>query len=403
MQNKITQQALQIGYKICKSALWQEDKCTWVSKNYAGSHSEVSFAPMEADFYKGLSGTAFFLAALYAHSPRPLFKKTAIAAMQQALIVQSAIEIQHTFSFFRGLSGLLFTLLKIQEFCDTDCFAQDIKKLTKTLAAAKIEQSSIDVIEGLGSGLPALISIQKITKSKSLKNKIREAGERLVCIAEQGLGGVSWNTSASDSDHNLTGFSHGTAGIAAALFKLSSWSKEKQFATTAMQALDYENQYLNNQEQGLTSGKVILSSPQIPVHYDWAHGYAGMAQARLRAYENMPSKKLKQQAIVALERSFSHYSQVDLGAFDISITNGMWGVTDALLDAARILKEEIYYEKATILFQSAISTFEKDGNHWGGNQTMTEEVPDFMISLSGIGYSILRFVDSEKYPSVLCL
>src|SRR5581483_12265756 len=65
-------------------------------------------------------------------------------------------------------------------------------------------------------------------------------GEHLLRRADRSPEGWSWDTMGIPGQKNLTGHSHGTAGIACALLELHRATGEERFRAAALEALRYE-------------------------------------------------------------------------------------------------------------------------------------------------------------------
>ena len=113
---------------------------------------------------------------------------------------------------------------------------------------------------------------------------------RLEQTAQRSDDGYSWRTIESATPHqrNLTGFSHGTAGIAWAMFELAQITGERNFRNTATQALSYERCHFVKDQGNWPDFREndtprATDTPNCGVA--WCHGAPGIGLSRLRVFE----------------------------------------------------------------------------------------------------------------------
>jgi lantibiotic modifying enzyme len=69
-------------------------------------------------------------------------------------------------------------------------------------------------------------------------------GDDLIEMAETARGGYSWPTGGAGRRRNLTGFSHGAAGVGHALLELFQVTGASKYQDAARQAFDYERRWV---------------------------------------------------------------------------------------------------------------------------------------------------------------
>src|SRR5713226_1101979 len=117
-------------------------------------------------------------------------------------------------------------------------------------------------------------------------------GKQLLRTAVHGDFGWSWDTLPTPVQRHLTGFGHGTAGIAWALAELSHATGDPQFREGVEQSLQYERHWFNRQLDNWPDfrdpaalpgyGGQDVHEPQYGLA--WCHGAPGIGLGRVRTY-----------------------------------------------------------------------------------------------------------------------
>src|SRR5712672_636734 len=95
---------------------------------------------------------------------------------------------------------------------------------------------------------------------------------------------MSWHT-LGDKRANLTGFAHGTAGIAHALLLLDALKPDPELRKAAAGAFAYEAAAFDATQANWPDYRLLPGQPPGPVGYPvaWCHGAAGIVGSRLFA------------------------------------------------------------------------------------------------------------------------
>src|ERR671915_222589 len=88
--------------------------------------------------------------------------------------------------------------------------------------------------------------------------------------------GIGWNNEGAIT-RPLTGFSHGTAGIAWALLELAALTGEEHFRKAALDAIAYERDLFSPEAGNWPH----LGDDNNPFWVTWCHGAPGIGLARL--------------------------------------------------------------------------------------------------------------------------
>jgi lantibiotic modifying enzyme len=112
--------------------------------------------------------------------------------------------------------------------------------------AAGESHGEFDLISGYAGAIAALVVLRDVLDDASLLNFAARLGEEMLKTADENGAGYSWKSVALPRQRNLTGFSHGTAGVDYALLELFR-------ATGASESAGAQNRPSNTSATGLTA------------------------------------------------------------------------------------------------------------------------------------------------------
>lgn len=130
----------------------------------------------------------------------------------------------------------------------------------------------------------------------------------------------------------------------------------------------------------------------------WCHGAPGIILSRLKCFENTNDIEMRSIIKADIQGSLVNLTRYELINEKDCLCHGFWGNIDILVSLgvydAGILKLAKQYANKHIqsILQNGFD-FANDNN---------EEVYNFMLGISGVGYALLRLIDIDM-PSVLAL
>ncbi len=388
--SQLIQIADDIGRRLYRDAIWHQGRCNWMSIEYhfKGKTINRRHQPMEEDLYKGLSGVALFLGALYHATGEDIFRRAAVGACRQAVRLHERPPGEYRWSFFRGSPGLAWALCQAGAFTREPELQEAARQAVERLLEDNPPQDKADVIDGLAGGIPALIALDRKLEFPALRSRIIGLGEGLLERAVTSPRGIYWAN--GQEGQPMPGFSHGASGMAWCMLELHRYTGSEKYRQAALATLSFEDQ--------------LVVKPEKERHFiksDWAHGAAGLGLARLNAYVQGGGDPLLESTRRYIEESRQGFAQQR--QMEVSACNGVWGLTTLLLAAADELGDPSFKAQALEITEEAVRQYEERGACWWDGNPARGEAPDFMICLSGIGYSLLRLADSRAYPSVLAV
>ena len=411
MTNPFLDTAWRIGAQLCREAIWDGDRCNWLgdSMELAFNQWQVVHRSFGPDLYNGTAGIALFLARLHRYRPDPLLETTARAAVRQALSRTDDIPKENRPTFYGGWLGIAWALRQLAELMPEPAWAAESDRLIDSQLGAELDPYQIDVIGGIAGSLLVLLAIWRRTHRDALLQEATRLGERLLARANLSEGTMSWTTMHPESGfqhRDLTGFSHGTAGVALALLELAAVTQRPEFRDAAYAGFRYERRWYSPQHQNWPDFRNDPRAPQ-PASAEpsysmaWCHGAPGIGLSRLRAYELTNDQEILLEADAAIQGTYRPAS-VPNNADNYSLCHGLGGNAEIFIHAARLLKNPQYKAIADYIGQRAMQTAGAS-EPWPCGVAGGGESPGLMMGLAGIGYFYLRLHDPDGVPSVLMI
>jgi lantibiotic modifying enzyme len=106
----------------------------------------------------------------------------------------------------------------------------------------------MDVISGNAGAIPALLEMYDLFHENRILELALSLGDELLSSSVKEQVGLSWDSRVNGIDsikQNLTGFSHGAAGIGYSLLELFLETDRQEYCEAAKQAFAYENSWFN--------------------------------------------------------------------------------------------------------------------------------------------------------------
>jgi type 2 lantibiotic biosynthesis protein LanM len=400
--------AQSIGARLCRDAIWSGGRCNWIGASMEGIGAwtvvQKSFGP---DLYSGTSGIGILLAELAAINGERIFRKTAEAAAEQALSRVADIPPQFRMGFYSGHAGIAYALVRIGERLGNESLVQKGLALMEGLEGLNVQEQGIDVVGGIAGVIPPLLLMNSKTGRQGLLDLAVRCAERLDKIANRSDDGWSWKTiDIPGQERDLTGFSHGTAGIAWALLELSRVTGERHHRDVAEQAFRYERHWFSPEHEnwpdfrgGMPQPGQVNSGPTYAVA--WCHGAPGIGLSRLRAFELTGDAACEQEAHAATRTTIRYLQMPQTVQSGYSLCHGSAGNAEFLLESGRVLKNSEYRQAAEQIGKQGIAWFESAGGPWPCGVLGGGETPNLLLGTAGIGMFYLRLDDPARVRSVL--
>lgn len=379
--------ATRIGHELVRKAIWHRGACNWIGDLTGLRHS---FGALGPELYSGTSGIGWFLAELFRATGSEEFRHTAEGALRQACGAATGLGK----GLYAGLTGIAYAAWRSSFLLDRPALRRQAGRvLIRLKGMATTDPVAADVISGEAGAILALLMLGD-DSSRLLAERY---GRVLIKSAERSRGGWSWQTINPPGYPHLTGFSHGTAGIASAFLSLYARTGRSEFRTAAEGALNYERACFNEVEGNWPDFRGVRSrSHTSPCASAWCHGAPGIALSRTLAAGLLDSKDEREAELaVALEATRAALKERLMPDSDFSLCHGLAGNADIL----RLVGQESDRE---LVLEVGLFGLEHYGSGSWPRGATTESLPGLMTGMAGIGHFYLRFYDSH-IPSPLWL
>jgi lantibiotic biosynthesis protein len=406
-EERYLEAALRLGRDIAAAAIWSDGRCTWVGAMPEEGPEEsvrlayVSFGP---DLYAGTAGVGLVLAELFdaGGGTEPELRRVALGALGHALSRAKEISGPGRLGAYAGQLGIALAAARAGRVLDEPELAARAAGLVVGLDYAT-EPLQHDLLGGRAGGILALLALHELAVEGATPERAVPLGDELIAAAERDRTGWSWPSLAAPGDRNLTGLSHGAAGIGLALLELERAGGGARFGSAAEGAFAYERSLYDPRARNwpdlrelARDGRPADAAP--PCATLWCHGAPGIALSRLRACELGDSDGCEDEARRALATTAEslHHQQ---GAGNYSLCHGLAGNAEVLAEGAGLLGGD-----AAIVREVADAGIEhhlEAGTRWplGVHDGHSDCL---MLGRAGTAYWYLRLHDPRR-PSLLLL
>ena len=386
-----------IGMQLCRDAVWSDGACNWLGDAMEPLFGEWrvvhrSFGP---DLYSGTSGIAMFLARLSRYGDEPLLRTTARGAMRQALAQRDEVPEEQRYSLYSGWLGMAWAMLDAAEMLDDRALAAEALNMVDALRGRELPATALDIIGGAAGAITGLVALARRTGRAALVDEAVRLARFLIASANRDGDTWSWTTMPPMGDEpqrDLTGYSHGTAGIALALLELHALTGDASLREAAQGAIAYERRWFDEQQKNWPDFRSASGCGMA-----WCHGAPGIGLSRLRAAQLTGDATMRAEAETALQTTYGalvHPSPYD----NFSLCHGLAGNAELFLGSG----EPRHRAVAENVGRMAVQAIAAPRQPWPCGVNGGGETPGLMLGLAGIGWFYLRLHD-PAVPSVLLL
>ncbi len=362
------------------------------------------------DLYGGTSGIALFLAHLYYLTGDSRYREHAEGGANQAFSQAERIPSHSIFGFYGGLVGIIFALAEVGRILESARLVRRSSRLLESLDDGLERAHWLDMVSGNAGAIPVLIRLAERFPGLRIMNLARRLGAELVEKAVKEETGWSWGNEQITprmQGRNLTGYSHGAAGIGYGLLQLFRNTREERFLQGAEEAFRYENNWYDPMHNNWPDFREDRSSiEEGPDTYSypvaWCHGASGIGLSRLRAYDVLGDEVYLRDSLNSLARTTDAIRNSMKDPDDLSLCHGTFGRCELLILASETLNDRQYLELARVAAEKAIDMFEGADAAWPCG-IEEGETPGLMLGLAGLGYFFLRLHNTRLVRSILAI
>jgi len=394
--------------------LWQaairdrKGRPEWLGMDLNASGESFHFGLIGHSLYSGSSGIALLFARLaMVGEPAVAERWRARAWLCFATLVE-LVERNSNDQLFRlmrdlpyGIAGSGGILLSLQLLLGAGVAeAADLAALliAQLRPERLLADQGIDVIAGI-SGLIGPLLLAGTPRALELATL---CGERLLALQDASGGWSSDAASASQNRPPLTGFSHGAAGMAAALARLAQASGEERFAEAARRAVAYERSVFVP-ERGNWPDFRAFSEPEAFM-LSWCHGAPGILLSR-RTIEaaGLADDATDQELAVARQSTLDALDHFKQGkGFAAHLCCGGLGLTSLLrIDAhagALSVAPRVLVAETNLIAEAQAN----DGYIYFNVESGSLNLPGLLTGKAGVALALLEAAEGQQWmPAVL--
>ncbi|MDC0672149.1 type 2 lanthipeptide synthetase LanM family protein [Nannocystis radixulma] len=348
---------------------------------------------VRCDLYSGNAGIALFLA----HAGRVIDQPDLHALAREALtpvlhMSRNAVFMPSPIGLFEGPGGLVYALAHLAALWDEPDLAAEARGLTARLLPLVKTTNSSDVIGGLAGLMAAMRALDVVDRSGLAVEVAATAADRLAEIAVESGECVYW----PGEDGNLTGISHGAAGIAMELAWVGHRTRAERHRVLARRALAFERAHFQIDEAGEENWADNRAGAVSPGRY-WCSGAPGIGQARLACLQWLPEDahiRVELDAAVRTTRQFAGRLGSDC------LCHGNVGNLLFLQDVARA-RGDVELEREARRVAASLAAAMGAGARWRWGTPGVLQTPGLMLGLAGIGLAYLRLSGLDRVPNPL--
>jgi type 2 lantibiotic biosynthesis protein LanM len=378
---------------------------TWIGLHYQDTLKAFQQEFVGFNLYQGACGITLFLAALQKVTGENTFGDLIISTLQplcqnlkdaSSLPAEGIWEIGGT----SGLGSYMYALSRIGLWCDLPELLGAAWHASLLLTEQRVQaDQAFDVIGGSAGALLGLLSLYKHMQKDELLQRAWWCGQHLLAQRVSTTSGRrAWPAFQS---HPLTGLSHGAAGIAYALLRLTEETGEQIWKDAAEEALSFE-QSLFRQEEG-NWPDLREQSKETDVHafhtapVAWCHGATGIGLARLGGLAVLDTPQIRADLDAALQTT----QRTGLQEVD-SLCCGNGGRIELLVAASQRLQQPHLLDVARQWSSVLVRRSEQHGGFRLLSRLPRQAYnPGLFQGTAGIGYELLRVAFPGQVPSVL--
>lgn len=366
-----------------------DDHPFWVVREYMVEG--IYFPRVPDNFYSGRPGIATFAAALGEVLDEDRYRDYArdVVAMSYEEVEEIDLLDDMKLGLGLGYGGLVYGLVKLWELLDDDRYLDGARRAALRISKEILETDEhLDPHRGTSGLIIALVVLYEVTGDDEVRDRAVLAGDHLLEHRTGSTGLDLWRRSREGGE--TAPVNHGGDGLPYALFELADVTGADRFREAAAESLEYD---LAHQDR--PPWPDVRSQDPEDVTPGWCDGRVGLGISRLALHEATGDGALAGEAAAAADAVDAD----GLARWD-NLYSGNAARVEFLSRAARALDEPAYRESARRLAGETVARADEVGRLSVPWQTEKWYNPGLIAGETGVGYSLLRFVEPDL-PNVL--
>lgn len=348
--------------------------------------SQLHVTPADYSVYYGRSGVALAAAALYATTGDGTYRDLVTELLTPVTAGIEPDTPSYPLGGPEGIGGVVYTLSTVGELLDEPKYVRHANDAASTVTDDLVaDDGTFDVMDGsAGTALGLLAHHERHGRAEVLERAVA-CGERLLDARTTVDGHRVWRTVDDDA---MIGFSHGSAGIAYALARLTAATGDERYVAAVREALAFESRQYDPERANWPYGA------RTDRYMDrWCHGRSGIVLARMGIARSLDEGVLPTPPGAVL----SEIAGADPAPLD-DLCCGNLGRIEALLAGSR--RAGCDRSDALTLVGRCLARRERDGQFSLHGRAGRRVSPAFYKGTSGAVYTLLRLRSPETLSCV---
>ena len=402
-------EAFRLGEELWSAAIRdRKGRPEWLGMDLGADGESFHFGLIGNSLYSGGSGIALLFARLAVASEgnaAQTWRERAWACFEGLAELAERNSNDQLFRMVRdlpfgisGTGGTLLTLLLLQK-AGLEEAAPLVERLVQQLRPERLQaDEGIDVIGGI-SGLIGPLLLAGHTRAQELAVV---CGDRLLALQHES-GGWTFGAVSSQRRPPLTGFSHGAAGMGAALARLAQATGEQRFAHGARRAVDYERSVFNAERGNWPDFRSTNDPDEFMV--SWCHGAPGILLSRLvLEASGLGDAALASELQVARQSTLAVLDEMTAHNNDYAghLCCGALGLTSLLQAEAKATEIELSPRVAAAESKVISNAITNGGYTFFSVDSGSLNLPGLFTGKAGVALALLEAVTGQQaMPAVL--
>lgn len=345
----------------------------------------LTLKSVDRSVYQGRCGTAIAAAGLYATTGHDRYRAFATDLLGP---VVAAFEGGDAPSLglggTEGVGAVVYALSVVADLLDEAGYRDLAREAALTVTDDRLAgDDTLDVVGGTAGTLLALLAHHDRFGGREVLDRAVACGDRLLDARESVGGHRVWTTTG---EAPLTGFSHGTAGIACALARLADVAGGDRYADAVREALAFEADLYDPDRRNWP-----VECGDDEYRDRWCHGRAGIALARLEIADRLGESVLPTPPGAVLPAT----AAAEPSPLD-EVCCGNFGRVEALLEGAD--RGAVDARAARRLAGRCLARRERDGRLAQPGRTLSMVNPALFKGEAGAAYVLERVRDPGAIP-----
>lgn len=396
LRSALIDEACRVGDRLAELALQDGMHAGWIGFAYV--KKSWSLDALLEDLYGGLPGLILVLAYLGSFGPKKYTELARQALRALRIRLEDTARQPRTIGAFNGWAGIIYVLSHLGALWNDPELLSYAHILIERLPELIEKDEALDMVGGCAGCIGSLLALYKVSPSEKILAASIQCGERLLARSQRMENGLGWFTNV-ETTHPITGFAHGTAGIAWALLELGAQTGIEKYRTAALEGFTYESsRYSSLLGNWVESGDRTELRTQITKapSMAWCYGAPGIGMTRAAAMKHTDHPVIRHDLERAVEATIGRGPGTNY-----SLCHGDLGNLDFLLQAAEATGSHELAQRVDEFTNQILARISKYG--WLCGVPLGIESPALMNGLAGICYGLLRLAEPERVPSVLTL